>query len=196
MHRVHDLAHDREPRLGEEIEVGGDRADQRILDRQETQLGAALDHRLGDVTELPLRLRLRVRLEQDECFLRVGARLALKCYPLAFHWLTLMAPGSCRKIVGRSYCRLMTRTNTETTPAAAPAPPPCPDCGAGTVRQSGCLVCVQCGWAGRGGVGGRRGGGGGDGLAAGPPPPPPVLKPRWPPLPPPRPGRPRRAPAR
>jgi hypothetical protein len=24
---------------------------------------------------------------------------------------------------------------------------PCPDCGAGLVRQSGCLVCVQCGWA-------------------------------------------------
>src|ERR1043166_2755990 len=178
MHRVHDLAHDRETRLGDEIEVGGDRADQRILDRQETQLGATLDHRLGDVTELPLRLRLRVRvgagrgllgatldhrlgdvtelplrlrlrvrLEQDECFLGVGARLALKCYPLAFHWLTLMAPGSCRKIAGRSYCRLMTRTNTEATTAAAPAPPPCPDCGADTVRQSGCLVCVQCGWA-------------------------------------------------
>src|ERR1043166_7848431 len=160
MHRVHDLAHDRETRLGDEIEVGGDRADQRILDRQETQLGATLDHRLGDVTELPLRLRLRVRLEQDECFLGVGARLALKCYPLAFHWLTLMAPGSCRKIAGRSYCRLMTRTNTEATPAAAPAPPPCPDCGADTVRQSGCLVCVQCGWARCGGetTGGRTGG--------------------------------------
>jgi hypothetical protein len=32
-----------------------------------------------------------------------------------------------------------------------PAPPrpshSCPDCGAGLVRQSGCLVCVQCGWA-------------------------------------------------
>jgi len=23
----------------------------------------------------------------------------------------------------------------------------CPDCGAGLVRQSACLVCVQCGWA-------------------------------------------------
>jgi len=23
----------------------------------------------------------------------------------------------------------------------------CPDCGAGLIRQSGCLVCVQCGWA-------------------------------------------------
>src|ERR1051325_5650193 len=148
MHRVHHLAHDRETRLGDEIEVGGDRADQRILDRQETQLGATLDDRLGDVTELAMRLRLRVRLEQDECFLRVGTRLALKCYPLVCHWLTLMAPGSCRKIAGRSYCRLMTRTNTEATPA--PAPPPCPDCGAGTVRQSGCLVCVQCGWAGCG----------------------------------------------
>ena len=26
-------------------------------------------------------------------------------------------------------------------------PSPCPDCGAGLARQSGCLVCVQCGWA-------------------------------------------------
>src|SRR6266699_4299184 len=117
----------------------------RSLDRQETEIGPPLDHRLGDVTELAIGLRLGVRLEQEERLLRVRAGLSLKCYPLAFHWLTLMAPGSCRKIVGRSYCRLMTRTNTEATPS--PAPPPCPDCGAGTVRQSGCLVCVQCGWA-------------------------------------------------
>ncbi len=26
-------------------------------------------------------------------------------------------------------------------------PTPCPDCGAGLVRQAGCLVCVQYGWA-------------------------------------------------
>src|ERR1051326_499196 len=186
MHRVHDLAHDRETRLGDEIEVGGDRADQRILDRQETQLGAALDHRLGDVTELPLRLRLRVRLEQDECFLRVGARLALKCYPLAFHWLTLMAPGSCRKIVGRSYCRLMTRTNTEATPAAAPAPPPCPDCGAGTPRQSGCRGCVEWrGGRGRGGAGGGAAGRWAGGASR--PPHPPLLQPPAPPVRPPAP---------
>ena len=36
-------------------------------------------------------------------------------------------------------------------PFPVPVPPSpgtgCPDCGAGLVRQSGCLVCVQCGWA-------------------------------------------------
>jgi len=35
-------------------------------------------------------------------------------------------------------------------PQSLPSPPqpvPCPDCGAGLTRQSGCLVCVQCGWA-------------------------------------------------
>ncbi len=35
-------------------------------------------------------------------------------------------------------------------PSAAPPtsqPSSCPDCGGGLVPQSGCLVCVQCGWA-------------------------------------------------
>src|SRR5207253_2655354 len=42
---------------------------------------------------------------------------------------------------------------TASTPRPSPNPRPpsrtssCPDCGGGLVRQSGCLVCVQCGWA-------------------------------------------------
>jgi len=36
-------------------------------------------------------------------------------------------------------------------PSPVPAPASqsshCPDCGGGLTRQSGCLVCVQCGWA-------------------------------------------------
>lgn len=36
---------------------------------------------------------------------------------------------------------------TPAAPAVPAAPAPCPDCGAGLTRQSGCLVCVQCGWA-------------------------------------------------
>src|SRR5205823_10577922 len=122
------ISHDRETRLGNEVEVGSDRADERVFDRQETQVGATLDDRLGHVAELAVGLGSGVWLEQEERLFGVSARLSLECYPLVFHWLRLTAPASCRKHVGRSYCRFMTRTNTEATPS--PAPPPCPDCGA------------------------------------------------------------------
>src|SRR4029077_21297035 len=115
MHRAHHLAHDRETRLRDEVEVRGDRAHQGVFDRQQAEVGATLDHGRRDVTEVAIRLRLGVRLEQEEGFFGVGARLSLECYPLVFHRLRLMARTSFRKIRGGSYLRLMNRTNTATT---------------------------------------------------------------------------------
>jgi hypothetical protein len=35
----------------------------------------------------------------------------------------------------------------EDTPPKPIPPEPCPDCGATLIRQGGCLVCVNCGYA-------------------------------------------------
>jgi len=96
VHRTHHFADDREARLGDEVEVGGDRPHERVLDGQDAQVGAPLEHRPGNVAELAMRLRHGTGVQQQECFFRVGAQLALKCYPLVYHRLRVTDPSSCR----------------------------------------------------------------------------------------------------
>src|SRR5438093_711411 len=51
---------------------------------------------LGDIAELAVRLRLGIRGQQKQRLFTVGARLALKGYPLDRHLLTLMRRRPCR----------------------------------------------------------------------------------------------------
>src|SRR5580700_1991801 len=95
MHRTHHLAHDGETRISDQVEVRGDRADERVLDRQEAVLDLALEHHARYVAKLAARHRAGVGCGEKERFLAVRARLALKCYPLVRHRVRVMRGTAC-----------------------------------------------------------------------------------------------------
>src|SRR5438093_711413 len=65
-------------------------------DVAQPQLGTLLEHGLRAAAELAARLRLGTRGQQKQRLFTVGARLALKGYPLDRHLLTLMRRRPCR----------------------------------------------------------------------------------------------------
>src|SRR5437867_3887622 len=131
MDRAHHFADDRKTRLGDQVEVRGDRADERVLDGEQAQRGAPREHRSRDVAKLAIRLRPGIGIQQEERLLAVGARLALERYQLVRHWLRLTDRHTCRQWSSGYIRGSKNRPPNQQEPcdadppsATAPAPPP------------------------------------------------------------------------